>query len=238
MLDETRKLYELTRNAAVPTAGGEGPAPVAHTQIFYKEYPRFETLELPPVGAVDTSLEETWRDRRCDREFGPENFTLGDVSALLGSCRIVDDERDTERRTYPSAGARFPIEMYLMAFRVDGLEPGCYHYKVRTHELEVLWPADLEAKTAEVVSPFITNPAAAIVMTSVISRAEVKYGYKAYPFSYLEAGHMAQNMVLASAAQGLGACPIGGFVDATIVELLDLTGDEIPVYVIAAGKPA
>ena len=59
--------------------------------------------------------------------------------------------------------------------------------------------------TAEVVSPFVANPAAAIVMTSVISRAEVKYGYKAYPFSYLEAGHIAQNMLLAAAGAGIGA---------------------------------
>ncbi len=236
MLDETRRFYELTRNAEVPSTGPAGPGPITHTQVFYKEYPRFETIELPPARDADARLDDAWNDRRSEREFGPETLSLSDISSMLGSCRTVDDERDTQRRTYPSAGARFPIELYLMAFRVDGLEPGCYHYKVRTHELEVLWPADLESKTAELVSPFVSNPAAAIVMTSVISRAEVKYGHKAYPFSYLEAGHMAQNMVLVSASQGIGTCPIGGFVDSTIVDLLDLTADEIPVYVIAAGK--
>jgi SagB-type dehydrogenase family enzyme len=236
MLEETQRLYDLTRNASVPTVGGGGPAPITHPQVFYKEYPRFETVGLPAVAQEDVSLERAWSARQSEREFGPEKLSLGDVSSMLGACRVVDHQREVERRTYPSAGARFPIEMYLMAFRVDGLEPGCYHYRVRTHELEVLWPADLESKTAELVSPFITNPSAAIVMTSVISRAEVKYGYKAYPFSYLEAGHMAQNILLASAGRGIGTCPIGGFVDTAIVELLDLTGDEIPVYVIAAGK--
>jgi SagB-type dehydrogenase family enzyme len=237
MLDETTKFYRLTRNTAAPSvAASSEPAPITPTQIFYKEYPRFETVELPEVQRITTSLDDAWASRRSGREFSDAPLSLRDVSRLLGACRIVDDERQTERRTYPSAGARFPIECYLLAYRVERLTVGCYHYKVRTHELEVLWPADLTPRTAEVVSPFVTNPAAAIVMTSVISRLEVKYGYKAYPFSYLEAGHMAQNMLLAAAGAGIGACPVGGFVDQTIVDLLDLTGDEIPVYVIAAGR--
>jgi SagB-type dehydrogenase family enzyme len=238
MFEETEKFYRLTRNATVPASApaGAGPAPIAHTQIFYKEYPRFETIELPEPPAARTTLDEAWTKRRSERQFTDLPLSLEDVSTLLAACRIIDDERETERRTYPSAGARFPVECYLLAYRVEGLSTGCYHYKVRTHELEVLWPADLEAITAEVVSPFVSNPAAAIVMTSVVSRAEVKYGYKAYPFSYLEAGHMAQNMLLAAAGAGIGACPAGGFVDAAIVELLDVTEDEIPLYVIAAGR--
>lgn len=235
MLDETAKFYRLTRNVATPSIPAE-PAPIAHTQIFYKEYPRFETIELPDPPAARITLDDAWAKRRSAREFSESALSLEDVSALLGACRIVEDERETERRTYPSAGARFPVECYLLAYRVNGLDVGCYHYKVRTHELEVLWPADLASRTAEVVSPFVTNPGAAIVMTSVISRAEVKYAYKAYPFSYLEAGHMAQNILLAAAGAGIGACPIGGYVDAAIVELLDVTEDEIPLYVVAAGR--
>lgn len=237
MFDETLKFYRLTRNAAPPIpAANEVPPPITHTQVFYKEYPRFETIELPEPAAVATPLADAWAKRRSVRDFSDHPLTLSHISQLFSSCGILDDGRDTERRTYPSAGARFPIECYLMAYRVEGLAAGCYHYKVRTHELEVLWPADLASRADEIVSPFISNPAAAIVMTSVISRAEVKYGYKAYPFSYLEAGHIAQNILLAAAGSGIGTCPIGGFVDQTVADLLDLTGDEIPVYVIAAGR--
>ncbi len=235
MLDETEKFYRFTRNAAAPLISSE-PAPITHTQIFYKEYPRFETIALPAPPAARITLDDAWAKRRSAREFSESPLSLEDVSALLGACRIVEDEREMERRTYPSAGARFPVECYFLSYRVDGLDIGCYHYKVRTHELEVLWPADLASKAAEVVSPFVRDPAAAIVMTSVISRAEVKYAYKSYPFSYLEAGHMAQNMLLAAACAGINACPVGGFVDASIVELLDVTEDEIPLYVIAAGR--
>lgn len=237
MLDETLKFYQLTRNAAAPpTPDGSQPASSPQTQIFYKEYPRFETIELPQAPHPTVSLEDSWAARSSCRTFQSQSLSLQDVSSLLASCRIMDDQRETERRTYPSAGARFPIECYLLAFRVEGMETGCYHYKVRTHELEVLWPAELDGKVDEIVSPFVSNPAAAIVITSVISRAEVKYGYKAYPFSYLEAGHLAQNILLTAAGNGVGACPVGGFVDQTITDLLDLTADEIPVYVVAAGR--
>jgi SagB-type dehydrogenase family enzyme len=237
MFDETLKFYRLTRNSAPPiAAANEEPPPITHTQVFYKEYPRFETIELPEPASVSSGLADAWAERCSVRDFGDQPLTLSHISRLFSSCRILDDGRETERRTYPSAGARFPIECYLMAYRVEGLAVGCYHYKVRTHELEVLWPADLASRVDEIVSPFISNPAAAIVMTSVISRAEVKYGYKAYPFSYLEAGHLAQNILLAAAGSEIQTCPIGGFVDQAIVDLLDLTGDEIPVYVIAAGR--
>ncbi len=237
MLDATRKFYELTRNAKAPAAPQPGEAaPTSHTRIFYKEYPRFETLSLPESPPQQATLAETWEARGSHREFSDVPLRLEDVSALLGSCGIMSAAEERERRTYPSAGARFPIESYLLAFRVEGLETGCYHYKVRSHELERMWPENLAERSDEIVSPFVSNPAAAIVMTSVLSRAEVKYRYKALPFSYLEAGHMAQNMLLAAAASGVGACPIGGFVDQTLVDLLDLTDGEIPVYVIAAGR--
>ena len=86
------------------------------------------------------------------------------------------------------------------------------------------------------VSPFIENPALALIMTSVIPRSEVKYGNKAYPFSLLEAGHIGQNISLLSAKYNLCCCAIGGYVDETICEVLDLTPDEIPLYSLAIGK--
>ena len=235
MFEETKSFYELTKVHEPPTLPSGG-SPITHTQIFYKEYPRFETVELPLPVQSGSTLDDCFARRSSERTFTEEALTLHDISAVMRSCRVIDTERLPERRTYPSAGARFPIEAYLLAFRVEGLDTGCYHLKVRTNELEVLWPADLAARADEIVSPFVSEPAAAIVLTSVISRAEIKYGHKAYPFSLLEAGHMAQNMILAGAANKIGGCPVGGFVDDTIAELLDLTSDEIPLYVIALGK--
>ena len=73
--------------------------------------------------------------------------------------------------------------------------------------------------------------------TAVIPRSEVKYGINAYRFALLEAGHMAQNAYLLCTKNGLGCCTIGGFVNDAIVELLDLTENELPIYVFAGGYP-
>jgi SagB-type dehydrogenase family enzyme len=205
--------------------------------VFYKEYPRFETIDLP-ADPVDECLESLWRARSSTREFAPEKLAFAELAAALRSCRIVDDSRSPERRTYPSAGARFPIEIYVAAFRIEGLDQGLYHYKVRTNQLEVLWPAELDAQRPAIVSPFVTDPPAALILTTVLSRAEVKYRHKAYNFSLLEAGHMAQNIQLACEARGLGSCGIGGYVDQEIAGMLDLTEEELPLYVIAFGRRA
>lgn len=141
-----------------------------------------------------------------------------------------------EKRAYPSAGARFPIEIYPIAFNIEGLENGAYHYNSEKHLLELLLMKDLSELKSDFVSPFIENPSLAFILTAVIPRSEVKYGKKSYPFSLLEAGHIGQNIYLLSAKYNIGCCGIGGYVDETICNVLDLTKDEIPIYSLAIGK--
>ena len=237
MLEQIKQFLELTKIREKITVPSKSDPPVSHVRVFHKDYPRFERIELPDETA-DPRLEELWRARRSTREFLPNPLAIKDVAAVLRSCRIIGERNGTERRSYPSGGARFPVELYLLAFRVEGLETGCYHYELKNERLEVLWPANLAERTEEIVSPFVADPAAALVMTSVISRSEVKYGVRALPFSLIEAGHMAQNIQLACAARSLGCCPVSGFVDDTISSLLDLTEGEIPLYVTALGNVA
>lgn len=144
--------------------------------------------------------------------------------------------RQPEKRTYPSAGARFPIETYVISFNVAGLENGAYHYNIDKWSLEQLWKKDFRRQEKEIVSPYLQNTSVAIILTSVIQRTEVKYGIKAYPYSLLEAGHIAQNVQLACTKYNIGSCTIGGFVNDIITEILDLTKEEIPLYVIGIGK--
>ncbi len=172
--------------------------------------------------------------RKSERIYSDEPISFRELSTILNSCRILD--KNSERRTYPSAGARYPIEIYPLAFNVTDLEKGAYHYNIKRNSLEFLWEKDLREFSEQIVSPFISNPSAAIVLTSVIARSEVKYGPKAYPFSLIEAGHIGQNLTLTATNLEIGSCPIGGFIDETLSEILDLTEDEIPIYVISFGK--
>jgi SagB-type dehydrogenase family enzyme len=236
-----RKDIEVFYNAAKvekladATAGGE--VPLTHIKVFHKRYPRLPRVALPDTQAGG-QLFDLLRSRKSSRSFSEAPLHLNQLARILASCAIVDASGQVERRTYPSAGARFPVETYLISFRVDDLIPGCYHYDIEHPALELLWEQDLGSRVREIVSPAVEHPAAALVFTSVISRVEVKYGARAYPFSLLEAGHMAQNVSLVCTQMGIGSCPVGGFVNDTLSNCLDLTGDEIPIYAMALGVTA
>jgi SagB-type dehydrogenase family enzyme len=235
MLEEIKRFYELIRIRKIEQNNQDNEVPITFTHVFKKAYPRLSSIQLPRINSK-SRLEEILKSRESIRDFSNEQMTLKELTKILNSCRIVDKRRYPERRTYPSAGARFPIEIYILNYKISGLDKGAYHYNIDQMSLEVLWEKDLSSKQIEIMGPSIKNPAATIVLTSVISRSEVKYWYKALPFSYLEAGHIGQNIILSATENKIAACPVSGFVDDTIKEILDITYGEIPVYTINIGK--
>lgn len=234
MLNQTRKFYNLTK-LDKSLEESEREAPPTWIKVFYKEYPRLPSRTLPAV-RDEGEFEELLRMRESRRIFSDNPLKLEELSQILGSCRIVDADRQPEKRTYPSGGARFPVELYLLAFNVKDIEEGAYHYNMKDNKLETLWEKDLKPFRREIISPYLENPAATIVFTSVISRSEVKYGPRAYPFSFIEAGHMGQNILLKATEIGIDSCPVSGFIDDRIKKILDLTDAEIPIYSINVGK--
>ncbi len=235
MLKDIKQFYEKIklREAVDDT---DEPVPVTFTHVFYKEYERLPSIMLPRGDTSESQLETLLERRESTRMFSEKPLTLEKVARVLRSCRIVDPHRDPERRTYPSGGARFPVELYVIAFNVTGLDAGAYHYNIRRETLEVLLKEDLATRRRDFISPYLENPTATIVFTSVLARAEVKYGLRAYPYALIEAGHMGQNIHLVCTELGIGSCSVSGFVDDTIKEILDLTDDEIPIYTISIGQ--
>ena len=234
MLDDIRQFYEKTKLGEVIEDDGT-PWPITWKRVFHKEYPRLPSVPLP-ASKINADFDSLLAQRKATRIFSDNPLTLDEIGTILRTYRIVDSNRDPERRTYPSAGARFPIELYLIAFNVAQIDAGAYHYNIKREILELLWKQQLRPREKEIVSPYLENPAAAIVLTSVIARSEVKYGVKSYPYSLIEAGHVGQNIQLGATSLGIGSCPVGGFVNDAIQKILDLTDDEIPVYVIGLGK--
>lgn len=235
MLKETKKFYKGTKLTRREFEEPEGKVPITFTKVFHKEYPRFPSIPLAETeekGEFDTLLEI----RKSQRYFSESPISFKELSRVLKSCRIVDNIRDPERRTYPSGGARFPIEPYVIAYNVEGLEAGAYHYSMKNSSLELLLKENLTKRRRMLISPYLENPAATLIFTSVISRSEVKYGLRAYPYSLIEAGHIGQNIQLKCCEIGLGSCPVSGFVDDEVIKVLDLTENEIPLYSISFGK--
>jgi len=236
MFKEIRNFYKKTKLYPDIEGTVEETPPITHIEVFRKSYPRLPSIKLQEVNRECSEFEALLNYRESHRNFSDSPLSFAELSKVIGSCRIVDTKRKPERRTYPSGGARFPVELYLVSYNVHGLKHGAYHYNIDKNSLELLLEQDLTVSRRELISPYLENPAATIIFTSVIARSEVKYGLRAYPYSLIEAGHMGQNLQLAASEIEVGSCPVSGFIDDTVKKILDLTDDEIPIYSISIGK--
>jgi SagB-type dehydrogenase family enzyme len=179
----------------------------------------------------ETSLEETLSQRRSVRSFQPRSLTLDEISQLLWALQGITDPRGF--RTAPSAGALYPLEVYLV------LPEGWHHYQPQEHRLERMGDEDLRQAlwAAGIRQESLRDAPAVFVITAVIDRTRARYGERAERYVHMEAGHAAQNLLLQATALGLGAVTIGAFDDAEVSEALHLPGDRTPLYLIPIGEP-
>jgi SagB-type dehydrogenase family enzyme len=165
--------------------------------------------------------------RRSRREFGGA-LDRQRLATLLDAGYGV---RRRDRRTVPSGGALYPLELYL-------LEHGVFRYDPELHALEEHDDADpWSAFVAACPVPEVANGAAAVILVlAVFGRSRFKYGQRGYRFTVLEAGHVVQNVVLAAAALDIAALPFGGFYDAKIDALVGADGvEESVLYGVVLG---
>jgi SagB-type dehydrogenase family enzyme len=212
-------------------------------RINFKGYPRFGRTALPPPNFVGTLPgHELILSRRSERMFAKnEALTLEELSRVLSTLRITSGLEDVtydSKRAYSSAGARYPIEAYILPLKVTELQSSLYHYNVRSHSLEKLWPfsqADINACFPD--EGWCSESAVAVVLTACHSRTAMKYGERAYRYCLIEAGQIAQNMQLLCSSEGLACCNFGGFHDDTVMRLLDVDpSEEIVVHTLFFGK--
>jgi SagB-type dehydrogenase family enzyme len=187
------------------------------------------------------SLDEALKKRTSVRDYSDEPLTLGDLSYLLWACTGIQRvEQGYEFRTAPSAGALYPIDTYVVANNVEGLEAGLYHYAIRAHALEELRTGDLRLETAKAAlgQGVCYDAAAVFVWTAVFSRSKWKYEQRGYRYIYMDAGHMGENLYLAATALELGACTVGALFDDELNQLLGVDGtEESAIYMAAVGHP-
>lgn len=207
----------------------------------FKTYPDAERVPLPEPAPPPTDLWAAMANRRSVRAFGAEPLSLTDLANLLwASAGVSAVQAGYALRTAPSAGALYPIETYVVAHHVDGLEPGAYHYAVLERALERLRTGDLRLPVARAaLDQGIARDAAAVFLWSAVWRRSTwKYGQRAYRYAPLDAGHIAENLALAAVALGLGSCQIAAFYDDEANGLLGLDGeDESVLYLSVVGRP-
>jgi SagB-type dehydrogenase family enzyme len=198
-----------------------------------------QALQLPrPRLKSEVSLEETLSKRRSVREYSEGPLTLNDVSQLLWSAQGVTSS--SGRRTAPSAGALYPLEVYLIAGNVEGLSPGLYVYQPAGHELSLLDAKDPrnDVSRAALNQVAVKDGAISIIISAVYDRITPKYGERGLRYTYLEAGHAAQNICLQAVALNLGTVTIGAFDDNQLKDVLHLAENETPLYILPVGKAA
>ena len=195
--------------------------------------PALEVITLPAPRLKGTlTLEEALVQRRSVREFSDIPLTEMELGQLLWAAQGITNS--SGYRTAPSAGALYPLEVYLVTHE------GIYHYVPRGHQLVVLHQGDI--KPALYAAALRQNPVleapAVIVITAVYGRTAQKYGEERSPrYVNLEAGHAAQNILLQAVALSLGAVPIGAFADEEVKKALSLPSDQQPLYLIPVGHP-
>lgn len=214
-------------------------APPEVLSVDIKEFPRTQRLALNESdGALTGTLAESLLLRRADREPTTAALSSAELSALLrwtfaADVAVDDDGVRNLRRFYPSAGARFPIEAYVLALRCEGVERGVYHVAVPPTHLEQVPGRRLDDACLRRAFGYqwIQDARAVVVLAAVLERSAAKYGTRAYRYCMLEAGHAMQTLCLVASHLGVRACPVGGFADFELGELIRTTDPtELPLY--------
>jgi SagB-type dehydrogenase family enzyme len=222
---------------ATPTATATPtpvPTPTPEPTPTQGPTPKPGSLVALPAPRKDSSvsLESVLARRRSVREFTKQALTLEEISQLLWAAQGVTSSWGG--RTAPSAGALYPLEVYVVT------KERVLHYLPAHHQAEVHLTGDrrpaLEAAGMSQAS--IGDAPAVFVITGVVARTQAKYGSRASRYVYLEAGHAAQNLLLEAVALNLGGVPIGAFTDASVSSVLSLPSDRRPIYLIPIGHPS
>ena len=195
------------------------------------------SIKLPdPKYYSNVSLEESLVKRRSVRDYTGEPITLEEISQLLWAAQGIT--ADWGGRTAPSAGALYPLEVYVIVGNVKDLAAGVYRYDPKRHEVIKVAEGDMRFQLASAAlgqNP-VRDGAIDLVFTAVYRRTTQKYGDRGIQYVHMEIGHAAQNVCLQATVMGLGAVTIGAFYNEEVSRVLNLPKNEEPLYIIPVGK--
>jgi SagB-type dehydrogenase family enzyme len=245
VIENIRKLHALTVNTdalldqQMMASGLAGQPSSTDQDAACKRYPQAPHVMLDrELASPSLPIGAALAGRMSCRRYERIPISFGDLCGVMAAARQIEAGARSGKRPYPSGGARYPVELYVVASGVQGLKPDfAYHYRPDLHALEQLWSADPAVHPIERIVPDTDGVSAIVVLTAVLARSVERYGYKTYPLALIEAGCLGQTIQLLAAARGLGSIIVGGFVASRVSRLLDLSADEIPLLTIGLGRP-
>jgi SagB-type dehydrogenase family enzyme len=199
--------------------------------------PDTATIKLPdPNYDSNTSIEMALLERRSIRTYKGKPLELAEISQLLWAAQGTSDPKGL--RTAPSAGALYPLEVYVVAGDVTDLADGVYRYNPTVHELERILEGDKRAELADAAlgQSCVRDGAALLVISGIYERTTGKYGERGERYVHMEAGHAAQNVYLQAVSLDLGTLVVGAFDDEKVKSVVNMADDEDPLYLMPVGK--
>jgi len=208
--------------------GAENEAKESFNEIIKLPEPRYDS---------ETSIEKALLKRRSIRTYKNEPLTLVEVSQLLWAAQGITDSR-RGFRTAPSAGALYPLEIYVVIGNVEGVTKGVYKYRPHKHELLKVKSGDVrnELTAAALGQPWVGKGAIVIVFSAVYERTTRKYGNRGIRYVHMEVGHAAQNVYLQAVSLNLGTVVVGAFRDNEVKKILNMSNEEHPLCIMPVGR--
>jgi SagB-type dehydrogenase family enzyme len=208
--------------------------------LFFSPLPgqAAEAIKLPePASQGKMSVEKALSQRRTIRQFANRGLDLAQMSQLLWGTDGISDPRGL--RTSPSAGATYPLELYLVVGErgVTGLAPGLYHYRPGPHTLELTQKGDLRAAVARdcLHQTWMAQAPVMVVFAAEYRRCMARYGERGIRYTHMEVGHAGQNLFLQAEALGLACGIVGAFQDRALQGTLKLPSSHEPLLVMPVG---
>lgn len=191
-----------------------------------KEVKKVKLPEVKVKGRM--SVEEAIARRRSRRSYSDKALTLEEVGQLLWAAQGITD-RSAGFRAAPSAGATYPLEIFLVVGKVEGLKAGVYRYDPRSHSLLFHKEGDVRKALcrAALGQRFVETAPVTIAIAAVERRTSIRYGKRAKRYILIEVGHVGQNIYLQAESLGLGTVAVGAYYDEEVQRVLNLN---IPVY--------
>jgi len=216
-------------------------------KAFPETRPAGPVIELPaPRHDGPISVEAALKNRRSIRSYIEAPLTIADVSQILWAAYGITQTRENAPafirgglRTAPSAGARYPLDLYLAAFNVTGLPAGIYWYDSEEHRLMRIVEGDRRKEVSEAAfnQGMFETASAVIVYSAVYERTMVKYGQRGRDrYVCMDLGHSAENVYLQAYALKIGTVAVGAFTDLWLKKALGMTRAEEPLYIMPLGK--
>jgi SagB-type dehydrogenase family enzyme len=224
-LDVARGYHESTKLAYIN---------LRNKPPLFKTYPGAQRIALPTdspaleAGTLDAVASSSGRTLQTSGP-GPD-LDLNHLAQLLHFSaavvhrRVLPQTGQVHYRAAASAGALYPIEVYLVCRSLPGIEAGIYHFSPADFSLEKLHSGDHRAYLAAATAgdPDIASSPACLVFTALFWRSAWKYRARSYRYCLWDNGTLLANLLAVGSSVGVPSRVIAGFVDDQVNRVLEI----------------